>query len=803
MLQIPDEVAKLFTQDSISKNFRVHFPNGEFRDLVNKDFVSESVIFTDAVSSDGKLKFGMAESPSIEFSTYFTEDINKLKIYCSIEIDISSLDEEIIEEYGQTSEDVPYVFYSVAYGYFLVNSCTFENTGICRVVAYASKLIDEKLQNLYNPDIADFTKLKLLLGALYYASEGTLKPADNPSAKLPVEELLSTYPFFPIKKRLINSYDEQSEVFSPSMFSPFISWHDSEKEFVDKPILKTFYLDPANSGVQRDYFIYVRGKRIVFDDTRADFYSHNDLGIPIGNLNNTTIISDDGSPMTTSKDLVNLPYRLSSDYSYELSWKNTTRKPRSSDFRYSELYEAIKDNLEYICSPCLIYKEISTRPSSVSFVCGSSSQDPQYIDWNRLFPTQCLYFDSREISYEPARYYIYNDFLHLDMSDPINKQSTLQNILSLNSVLTSDGRNSLNIFPKPLEFEEVVSGQAITEYNEALSDVDSINTWRRRPRHFEVGIPTEIVIVSTDTITPNNDYSFRHLPSAESPDVEFIKEIIPINDFESPLLQQYSTNVSEDFVVNTISLPLVNPYDSPSYVAYGFEMTTSSEFLSISTNPRPHMNLNNGHLSIAPYRLDFTELESLFSNYRILIDFAEINALLLKVDRHDFNSWKFIQVVQDTFILYPDEDIFPDENLFPSGIDWKNYILSSLWRRLQNSRYVKYPYNKVICKIGQDTYEATVVDVSDDDVSEYQQYDISNNWFITSGAVDVQQTLNFIADTLKAANYHILQMTMRGLPYIESGDILYVINKDSTIVVLSARQRIKGIQSLITDVENN
>ena len=144
MLDIPEKVKNLFRQDSITKNFRVHFPNGERADLVNKDIVSESVQFTESLCSQENLKFGLCEASVLEFETIGVGNIKGCEIEAGIEIDITSLGEEFIAEYGQTSEDVPFPFYYVPYGVFTVDSCKRQsNMDRRQVVAYTQTLNEE------------------------------------------------------------------------------------------------------------------------------------------------------------------------------------------------------------------------------------------------------------------------------------------------------------------------------------------------------------------------------------------------------------------------------------------------------------------------------------------------------------------------------------------------------------------------------------------------------------------------------------------------------------------------------------
>ena len=120
MLNIPKEVKDLFKQDSVRKNIRIHFPNGERADITNSNLIAESFSFTESVMSQSEFRFGLCEASMVEFECFGVENIKGYEIEVSHEIDISSLGEEFIAEYGMTSDDVAFPFYRVPYGEFKV-----------------------------------------------------------------------------------------------------------------------------------------------------------------------------------------------------------------------------------------------------------------------------------------------------------------------------------------------------------------------------------------------------------------------------------------------------------------------------------------------------------------------------------------------------------------------------------------------------------------------------------------------------------------------------------------------------------
>jgi len=128
MLNIPAPIWTLYNSDSVWKNFRVSFPNGEMDDLTNSDVVQESVRFTESICSRDVLKFGLTEASVIEFETVGVANMYGMMIECFCEIDIS----------GLSTEDLNYVLmypgdgkvitgtnpvYRIPYGVFRVESC--------------------------------------------------------------------------------------------------------------------------------------------------------------------------------------------------------------------------------------------------------------------------------------------------------------------------------------------------------------------------------------------------------------------------------------------------------------------------------------------------------------------------------------------------------------------------------------------------------------------------------------------------------------------------------------------------------
>lgn len=95
MLQINNAVKNLFRSDSVKKNLRIHFPNGERADITNENIVGESLSFEESICSTEEIKFGLCEASVLEFDTADVENIEGAVITASIEINTNGATFEI------------------------------------------------------------------------------------------------------------------------------------------------------------------------------------------------------------------------------------------------------------------------------------------------------------------------------------------------------------------------------------------------------------------------------------------------------------------------------------------------------------------------------------------------------------------------------------------------------------------------------------------------------------------------------------------------------------------------------------
>lgn len=203
MLNIPDEAKALFKRDDIYKNFRVHFPNGEYRNLGNDDVVTESVSFTESLCSQQAFRFGLTEASELKFTAVGIPNIRGVTIEAAIDIDVSSLGaawinqrsyEDAQREQAGTLHwldcrlgdnvhlpDADYITYRIPFGRFIVDTCPRNHESMWKreVTAYAERLEESfvnpfqiSLMNSFFPNMDTYTfNLKPMVYSVMYRND--------------------------------------------------------------------------------------------------------------------------------------------------------------------------------------------------------------------------------------------------------------------------------------------------------------------------------------------------------------------------------------------------------------------------------------------------------------------------------------------------------------------------------------------------------------------------------------------------------------------------------------------------------
>lgn len=137
MLNIPEAVKEQFKKDGVLKNIRIVFPNGEYNDISNDRLIKESLKFDESISSREYIQFGLCEASQISFECVDIDDIKGLEIEVFVEIDVT--DEAVPHD---ISPDVPFPFYSVPLGKFIVDEAKLDAKMQTRKVTAYSRISD-------------------------------------------------------------------------------------------------------------------------------------------------------------------------------------------------------------------------------------------------------------------------------------------------------------------------------------------------------------------------------------------------------------------------------------------------------------------------------------------------------------------------------------------------------------------------------------------------------------------------------------------------------------------------------------
>lgn len=134
MLNVSEAVKTLFQTDGVLKNIRISFPNGEYEDICNDRLIKESLKFDESISSREIIQFGLCESSQVSFECVEIEDITGIEIAVFIEIDTIGTSIS-----SQTATDVPFPFYRLPLGKFIVDEAKLSaKMNTRKIVAYSA-----------------------------------------------------------------------------------------------------------------------------------------------------------------------------------------------------------------------------------------------------------------------------------------------------------------------------------------------------------------------------------------------------------------------------------------------------------------------------------------------------------------------------------------------------------------------------------------------------------------------------------------------------------------------------------------
>lgn len=189
--------------------------------------------------------------------------------------------------------------------------------------------------------------------------------------------------------------------------------------------------------------------------------------------------------------------------------------------------------------------------------------------------------------------------------------------------------------------------------------------------------------------------------------------------------------------------------------------------------------------------------------------YIELNGLLGKIGREgavDLISLK------PKLNLYPSETLYPADNLYPRG-ERENLLTKSMYKHpLWYDDTYTLPYSKVLCtyknsETNEDTLaEYDIVEVEEGEESNYQTYDLSDNYLIKSNTFtedEITAILEIFASNVEGIKYMPAEInTVNAFPYLEAGDVVQVITTDGGFETIILNRTLSGIQSLSDSYES-
>ena len=257
-----------------------------------------------------------------------------------------------------------------------------------------------------------------------------------------------------------------------------------------------------------------------------------------------------------------------------------------------------------------------------------------------------------------------------------------------------------------------------------------------------------------------------------------------VNGASNPFVSFSSTSRSVRYHRYTIT----DPEDPHS----GTDSTVNKTIYGIKAS------LDSYLASIGDYRYD----------YRDFVQSAlEIQGRFGMIDRTT-GDLKIIDLT-DHLSLYPAPDLYPAQDLYPRG--YELLITRNMYKLVEYEDSATRHYDRISCtwtdSSNNEHYQYyDIVDHDDPsyDPDDYQTYSLSENYFIKNKYYTVEQVteiLHTLGEKIKGFQYFPCDIECVGLPYVETGDGISVITKDSGFTSFVLRRTIKGIQSLEDNIE--
>lgn len=751
MIKVPDNIKDLFRMDSVRKNFRVHFQNGDHSDIINDQILFESVSLTESLCSEEGFKFGMMESPVLEFEAVGIGDITGKEISAQIEIDVSSLD------FSETFENL--------------NRITFDkrNTELTFTIrAYGED---------GNEIIGDYAEYEAFYDGIAYRFIG--------AKALPAEVKFYTCDFNDVKTEAYGyqayplNYGISNITFSvrnvPGIrYTVEVSPITLFKEYYDGifiyPIEVSTKIDTGMLSYSVPY-----GEFIVQECARDSIWNERYKVIAYGK-NGFASYNQFVSPML--------------EYKYEYEFSETSYKVE--DVLPLEVYPEILQDLfvqkkQDICN----YAEWTTV-ANASFtsdlkVMVGDIDDPESLEEYPIeIQVSCVRFTSiQELKY---LFYAESEWLADSYFDYLRK-------MNMQEYTEHDGY-----------VKKTYDGSG-TEYHFRVDELSKYKGLFFYHIYNTFGTLTDqIGSAFFKLASANSGYCYPRIFTAEEAAEDYLEWKGYVD--RPGVLSSYQNIVCGIFV------PTAAYFYDRNNVRHDISTLHSSVKFSRVTNngadyykmfmmlPKAYTTINGATLNC--YSVDMAH-NNVMNYPQIVGSYLEFLGLNAKYSRTGGFDLFDVDAHKN---LYPSETLYPSELLFPQGGETiKQSMYSSLEWKVEPVK----PYGKVrISFENEDGKARNIEQIFVDDFSDdkYQIYDLTENYIITNAKeIDlgasvitdksiINDMLPNLARQFNNLSYQPAEIEMVGLPFLEVGDFLDVKFKNTGIQTMVMKRVLKGIQHL-------
>lgn len=280
--------------------------------------------------------------------------------------------------------------------------------------------------------------------------------------------------------------------------------------------------------------------------------------------------------------------------------------------------------------------------------------------------------------------------------------------------------------------------------------------------------------------------------------------IHPTFDFDNHYLCEGHVNFTKNFAIR-FSSSLFEAYTSSTQ-----DVFTSSEMddmlvysVSIPSNKYPVYTVPLAPTSSSgqyTYTKAFVDLKI----KTLLESYCELAGVFVGMRRDGYMGFYDID---ESFALFPSDYIYPADNLYPSSEEnMASYTCNDFMSAFYDEKLLRW--KRVYVVYNTESMQGLVytnVLYDDDDVEEasdiitFNDYNMATNLIInknTYTAASIAETVQNLCDTLKRITYYPSNIKMRGMPYVEKGDALFIRTNDDTIATIVLSRNLSGIQDL-------